>query len=57
MFLIMYVDEIGFSQPTYEVIEDEGSFCIELILDKPALFDTTVEVNDEIVSGVTSKHM
>ena len=49
-----YVDYLNFSQPTYQIFEDEGFLCINLTFDKPALFDTTVQVN-EIESSAIGK--
>ena len=49
-----YVDYLNFSQPTYQVFEDEGFLCINLTFDKPALFNTTVQV-DEIESSTIGK--
>ena len=50
-----YIDYLNFSQSEYEIFEDEGPLCITLTLDKPALFDTTVEVI-EVGNGATGKH-
>ena len=47
----MYVDYVHFSQSTYEVFEDERAICIELTLDKPALFNATVRIDESEVSN------
>ena len=51
---VNYVDTLKFSQPRYEIFEDEGFLCINLTFDKPALFNTTVQVN-EIESSAIGK--
>ena len=45
MFSHNFVDTLRFSAPLYNICEDEGSICVDLILDEDALFDTIVEVN------------
>ena len=50
-----YIDYLNFNQSEYGIFEDEGPLCITLTLDKPALFNTTVEVI-EVGNGATGKH-
>ena len=33
-----------FSSPTYEDYEHEGKLCVTVTHDKPAIFNTTVEI-------------
>ena len=45
IIIIMYVlVYLNFSQTEYNIYEDDGPLCIELTFNKPAHFDTTIEI-------------
>ena len=45
--------ELNFSSIVYEIYEDDGQFCFNLTLAKPAVFDITVEVVEEDVTATS----
>ena len=43
MYVLVY---LNFSQAEYNIYEDDGPLCIELIFNKPVCFDVTIQIID-----------